>query len=62
MKKTNVNPLNLDKETLANLDEQELAQIAGGQEESIIEEESDCQEKSCMKNTGNCIGTIKTKE
>ncbi len=59
MKKTNVNPLNLDKETLANLDEQDLAQIAGGQED-VVEEEADCEEKSCMKNTGNCIGTVKT--
>ncbi len=61
MKKTNVNPLNLDKETLANLDEKELSQIAGGQEESIIDQEDGCQKESCMEKTDGCIATVKTK-
>ncbi|KAB7727296.1 hypothetical protein F5984_21960 [Rudanella paleaurantiibacter] len=56
MKKSAVSPLALDKETIGNLDEQELSQIAGGSDESGSQEE--CWVASC--NSGSCNGT-KTK-
>ncbi len=48
MKKEKVNPLDLDKETIARLDEQQLRQIAGGVNDDNGDESDGC---------GNTCGT-----
>ncbi len=42
MKKEKVNPLDLDKETIARLDEQQLRQIAGGANDDNGDESENC--------------------
>ncbi|CAA9283114.1 MAG: hypothetical protein AVDCRST_MAG56-4017 [uncultured Cytophagales bacterium] len=51
MKKEKVNPLDLDKETIARLDEQQLRQIAGGVNDDNGDESNNC---------GNTCGTGNT--
>ncbi len=50
MKKEKVNPLDLDKETIARLDEQQLRQIAGGVNDDNGDESNGC-------TTGGTCGT-----
>lgn len=42
MKKVNLNPLALDKETIAKLDEKQLQEIVGGVTEDIISNSTGC--------------------
>lgn len=41
-KKKNVNPLDLDKETIAKLDEKQLEALAGGKSDPDEEDEATC--------------------
>lgn len=42
MKKKNVNPLDLDKETISKLDEKQLDALAGGANDPDEEDEATC--------------------
>ena len=42
MKKKNVNPLDLDKETIAKLDEKQLESLAGGTNDPEEDDEATC--------------------
>ncbi len=42
MKKKNVNPLDLDKETIAKLDEKQLDSLAGGANDPDEDDEATC--------------------
>jgi hypothetical protein len=55
MKKRNVNPLDLDKETIAKLDEKQLEAIAGGASDENAEESSCSLWTNCMP---SCCGTV----
>ncbi|KAB7727295.1 hypothetical protein F5984_21955 [Rudanella paleaurantiibacter] len=57
MKKSTVSPLALDKETIGNLDEQELSQIAGGVDESTDGADEECYVASCGSNSCNATKT-----
>jgi len=57
MKKINLNPLTLDRETIAKLDEKQLQEIVGGATEPILATSGDCTSGSsdCSGGTsGDC--------
>ncbi|MFD2033382.1 class I lanthipeptide [Belliella marina] len=59
MKKKKMNPLDLNKETIAKLDEKQLEALAGGAGDPDEQDEA----TACIttKNTGNCGGCCGTK-
>lgn len=56
MKKVKATSLGLDKQILANLDEEELTQIIGGQHETDEEQGED----TIPIKTGTCMLTVQT--
>jgi hypothetical protein len=58
MKKDKVNPLDLDKETIARLDEQQLRQIAGGANDDNGDESDGCATGNTCGGGGSCNNTV----
>jgi hypothetical protein len=58
MKKEKVSPLDLDKETLARLDEQQLRQIAGGVNDDNGDESNGCDTGGTCGGGTSCNNTI----
>ncbi len=54
MKKEKVNPLALDKETIAKLDEQQLQQIVGGANDDNGDESDGCTTGGTCSGGGSC--------
>ena len=55
MKKVKLNPLELDKETIARLDEAQLSQIVGGQNDDADETNPQCVGATCAIATCNPV-------
>ena len=54
--KNQINPLKINKETLSQLDDEQLRQIAGGAVDSNSEDSEECEESCSYVGHCNCSG------